>query len=132
MVSTRVRFLLSLAVVTLFGLEPGALQGLRVNAPLIPDGDVSPFFALSPDSRFTVFVADGDRDEVHELYSVRLGPPFERIRLNDEFLRATRSRVYPPPSRSARTPAASSSWPTPTSTTSTSSTAFRSTARRAP
>jgi len=86
MVSTRVRFLLSLAVVTLFGLEPGALQGLRVNAPLIPDGDVSPFFALSPDSRFTVFVADGDRDEVHELYSVRLGPPFERIKLNDEFL----------------------------------------------
>jgi hypothetical protein len=41
---------------------------LALNPPLVPGGDVSSVFELSPDGSFVAFRADANEDDVHELF----------------------------------------------------------------
>ncbi|NJN18146.1 MAG: hypothetical protein HC822_18710 [Oscillochloris sp.] len=45
---------------------------VRLNSDLPPNGNVSFTFAISPDSRRVVYLADQQSDEVHELFSVAI------------------------------------------------------------
>jgi Tol biopolymer transport system component len=60
--------------------------GVKINGPLVADGDVNTLngvFQISADSRWVVYMADGDNPGDEELYSVPIaGPGLSVVKLN--------------------------------------------------
>ena len=50
-------------------VSPAYAASIKLNGPLIVDGDVSQF-TVSPDGQYVVYLADQEMDQVRELYSV--------------------------------------------------------------
>jgi Tol biopolymer transport system component len=60
-----------------------ASAGIKLNGPLVAGGNVGDLPQISPDSRYVVYYADQDADNVFELYSVPIGGPASAgIKLN--------------------------------------------------
>ena len=48
----------------------GSSAGVRLNDPLMPGGDISNDYAISPDGQTVVFIADPDGDDLTDVYRV--------------------------------------------------------------
>jgi hypothetical protein len=64
-------------------IDGPAGDAVRLNKPLVENGDISEYFAISQNSERVVYRADQETDEVYELYSVPLSGPAEQgVKLN--------------------------------------------------
>jgi Tol biopolymer transport system component len=64
----------------------GGLPPIRLNGPMVADGDVQSGFQLSPDGSRVVFMADAGVDNLFELYSVEVDDNVTLVRLNDNLV----------------------------------------------
>ena len=67
------------------GVEPGAGPPVRLNGPLVADGDVLGF-EISPDGSRVVYYADQDTDNVLEVYSVPSDGSAVPVKLNAPYV----------------------------------------------
>ena len=59
----------------------------KVNGPLVKNGDVLPSFAISPDSRRIIYVADEKTNNTFELFMVESARPGKSTRLSGKMMR---------------------------------------------
>jgi Tol biopolymer transport system component len=72
----------------------GSQPPVPLNLPLGSDGDISPFFFISPDGSRVVYLGDQERDELYELFSAPVDGSSPPIQLNAPF-RLAGERVAP-------------------------------------